>query len=217
MALSNWDIMAFGPDGKPCNGVLEGIDGQGSVEIYKNWVYVHHPKMWYEGSYFINDTVASIREGTVAIGSFRIHNICPNYQQAVFTFVQTYSFGDSARGGRSESRFMAGIGCYAYDQTGKKTDKDGYPEFVGVRQETADLFIEWLEKAVEDVYPFEGECKAWFKIVKDEFNKSGGTRFNQGDAYFASALGHDIPATEVGKQKETVLEKIINGMKSEDK
>jgi hypothetical protein len=113
MSLSNWDTLAFGPDGKSCNGVLEAIDGKGSVEIYKNWIYVHHPDMWVPGGPYVKDTIAEIHEGRLTIGRFRIVAAGGSQQQSVFVFAYTYSYGKKA--GEYKLKFMAGIGCCGWE------------------------------------------------------------------------------------------------------
>ena len=39
MALSNWDLLAIGKDGKSCDGIVKGKHA--SLEIYKNWGISH--------------------------------------------------------------------------------------------------------------------------------------------------------------------------------
>jgi hypothetical protein len=108
MALSNWDTMAFGPDGKSCNGVLKAIDGKGYIEIYKNWIYVHHPDMWVPGGPYVKDTIAEIRSGDLTLGRFHISAARGRQQQAVFVFAYTWKYEPV------DVRFMAGIGCYGW-------------------------------------------------------------------------------------------------------
>jgi hypothetical protein len=241
--------MAFGPDGKSCNGMLRGIDGKGSIEIYKNWVYVHHPDMWVEGGPYVKDTIAEIHEGYVTIGRFHIVAARGRQQQSVFVFAYTFTYQPS------EVRFMAGIGCYGWgDEVSKfakamkvdvskykdvytgsgmdekrtryhcltcvkeddtvedfrldKTEGDNLEaDFVGVDYFTKEEFMEWLEKVVEKDYIFDREAKEWFEKVKAESKNA--LRFNQGDQYFAKHLGIATPATEVGKQEETILTGVI--------
>jgi hypothetical protein len=108
MALSNWDTLAFGPDGKSCNGVLKAIDGKGYVEIYKNWIYVHHPDMWVPGGPYVKDTIAQIQSGDLTLGRFHISAIRGRQQQSVFVFAYTWTYQPQ------EIKFMAGIGCYGW-------------------------------------------------------------------------------------------------------
>lgn len=109
MALSNWDTLAFGPDGKSCNGVLKAIDGKGCIEIYKNWIYVHHPDMWVPNGPYVKDTIAEIRSGDLTLNRFHIVAARGRQQQSVFVFAYTWTYEPT------EVRFMAGIGCYGWE------------------------------------------------------------------------------------------------------
>jgi len=120
MALSNWDTLAFGPDGKPSNGKLTGFDGQ-SVEIYKNWLYVKDAKMFTEKRGFINETIALIESGNVTIANFDI-KATRGPQNAIFAYVETTNY--HVENDKHETKRMAGIGCYGYDSPEERVAED---------------------------------------------------------------------------------------------
>ena len=103
MALSSWDTLAFGPDGKSCSGSHEF--GKTKVEIYKNWIYVSNPEMWSGGS-FSEPTIAQINSGHVMLGGVNFRVARHDRQDAVFVLA-TSGYGD-------EASSICGIGCYGY-------------------------------------------------------------------------------------------------------
>jgi hypothetical protein len=73
-------------------------------------------------------------------------------------------------------------------------------DWVGVTPAT----IEWWAAHLEELeVPFEIDLKK-------------GQRFNQGDAYFAKALGEDVPATNAGEAEKPVMETIVERLKGGD-
>ena len=109
MALSNWDTLAFSNEGQPCNGVLKGFDDQ-TIAIYKNWAYVHDPKGWYEGLGFSKPVIAQINYGSVTVAGFNII-ACRGPQQAIFLYAECGKYEKD----RKQTKRMAGIGCYGFD------------------------------------------------------------------------------------------------------
>lgn len=187
MALSDWDTLAFGPDGKPCNGVFEHPNGC-SIEIYKNWAYIHAPKMWQEGySSFVYPTIAEFSEGSINICNFSSVAMRHEDQMSIFIFA---SYGEDIDG-EYQSKYFAGIGCSGYEDDGN---------WVGVKPETLRDFYAWLEE-------IHGADDEWVQKVKAEKP----LRFNQGDAYFASKLPMDLPATAPGEAKAPLIIDMMKG------
>ncbi len=111
MALSNWDSLSFGPDGKPSNGVFESVKGSSSIEIYKNWVYLRNPKMWQERSSYTKPTIAEIQSADISFDTLVIKAERHDSQNAVFVFASEFIYEE---GKPSNSRYFAGIGCYGF-------------------------------------------------------------------------------------------------------
>lgn len=110
MALSNWDIMAFGPKGEPCNGefhIAENI----SVDIYKNWLYLRDANAWHDNVGFIKPTIMSINSGVLQYGNAHIYAERFDYQSSVFVLVEASHI---SKRGKYKCEYMGGIGCSSY-------------------------------------------------------------------------------------------------------
>lgn len=70
MALSNWDLLAFDLDG-PCHGSLVNHAGV-TVEIYKNWLYLHDRGKGDGPSPYTGDVVGEVHAGTLQLGYWDI-------------------------------------------------------------------------------------------------------------------------------------------------
>jgi len=108
MAMSNWDMLGMDQDFKPCSG-LKNLSGDASVELYKNWLYVHDKRMWKEDGPFENDTIAQINDGYVIMSDFEI-TAKRGPQDSIFCMISLRSWEK-----KEDSRWFAGIGCYGYD------------------------------------------------------------------------------------------------------
>lgn len=111
MALSDYDCLAFGPDGKPSNGVLNCPDGQ-SVEIRKNWLYVHDKKMWHKDRGYIKHTIAQFNEGDIHIAGLSIIGKRGRQENIFFVFVEYNAYPGK---GKHISLHMAGVAAYGWD------------------------------------------------------------------------------------------------------
>lgn len=69
MALSDYVHMAFDTNGKSCGSSFAFKNGF-SPELYKNWIYLHHPRAWktLKNPTFIKDVIAQINSGSMTIG-----------------------------------------------------------------------------------------------------------------------------------------------------
>jgi len=113
MGLSDWDMLAFGTDGKPSNGVIEGFVEGASCEIYKNWLYVHDGAMWVDNRSYLEPTIAEIHQGVLALSDFSIVAV-RGPQAAIFVVVTSTRFHKPIEGEPyrpPDVRRMAGIGC----------------------------------------------------------------------------------------------------------
>lgn len=237
MALSNWDTLAFGPTGKPCNGIFVSREIETSVELYKNWAYIRNPKMWTNNGSFVKPTIAQFNEGSLTIGGMELR-AKRGPQSSIFLFCKSYDspFSPDVYGG--------GIGCAGFDDearlvlkslgregeykpgdwcssttilggkkihevvnmaTNETIEHKGYDLdelWIGVTPETLSEFMSWLEEIVDE---YGKDAEEWLVEVK----ASKPLRFNQGDAYFARAVGQKIPITEPGKANGTLLNSMI--------
>jgi hypothetical protein len=219
MALSNWDTLAFGLDGQPCNGVFSH-EGN-SVQIYKNWIYISSEKMWTEESGFSKNVIAAIERGTVQLAGFNIRVV-----EAHFCGVGVYGFqdnvpmvlkklgreGDEDKGTWIEGSTHGGDKGAQYHiqniETGEKIvfhdeDKDGKYEimsnWVGVEPDTANQLFEWISQLAE--FEQDEGMEEWIEKCRT----AKALRFNQGDQYFADNMGFDVPTTEVGEAEKPII------------
>lgn len=227
MALSNWDLLAFDTEGNPSDGVFKV--GNTEVQIYKNWLYVSNPKMWRKGeSNFIKPVIAHVsNDAYVDVGNVEIITKCNKHQCAIFVFCKS-GFG-------KVMQCMAGIGCYGFlDTAAIYADKMGLDSklnwmestiygnptinitrftdtgdienhevpsemgisfedsWVGVDHETYRSFLEFLEGQSEPDY---------FKRIRAQTP----VRFNQGDRYFADAVGKEVPKTPIEQSTSPMI------------
>lgn len=109
MALSNWDTLSIGNDGKSCDGTVKGK--LASLEIYKNWAYVSSEKMYQEGGHYIEPVIASVNSGDLQIGDLDINAIRHPSQNSIFVFVDASTYDENSK---EAPNYFAGIGCYGY-------------------------------------------------------------------------------------------------------
>ena len=83
----------------------------------------------------------------------------------------------------------------------KKPDLDDM--WCGVNLKTSVAFLEWLKKVAPAEY---------FEKIK----LNNARRFNQGDAYFASQLGTELPTSEIGKSTSPIFNQIIKSWESDE-
>ena len=90
MALSNWDLLAIGKDGKSCDGTVKGKFA--SLEIYKNWAYLSSEEMYREGGHFSKPVIGSIISGDFEIAGLSIVAIRHSLQNSIFVFVDASTY-----------------------------------------------------------------------------------------------------------------------------
>jgi len=86
MAISDYAHMAFDEKANPIEAKI--CKGDASVEIYKNWLYVHDKNMWHKGCGYCEDTIAQIQDGHMYLGGFEILAKRIELQSAVFTICE---------------------------------------------------------------------------------------------------------------------------------
>ena len=108
MALSNWDCMAFGPSGSPCNGIF-AMAGNARLEIYKNWCYINDEDAWVESHGMRKPCIIRIEEGVIEYAQTEITAVRHTGQAAIFVYAEHIEYEPE----RIETNF-AGVGCYSY-------------------------------------------------------------------------------------------------------
>ena len=109
MALSNWDLLAIGKNGKSCDGVVKGKNA--SLEIYKNRAHIHSEEMWIEECGYLKPIIATVDQGNLNICNLDIYTIRHKLQNSIFVFVDA---GYYDKNSKKHNNFFAGIGCYGY-------------------------------------------------------------------------------------------------------
>lgn len=146
MALSNWDTLAFDHEGKICYKNITNKQGN-ILEIYKNWVFIKAPKMWYEGCEYNEPIIAEFWEGEIHLANFEIF-ATRGRQESIFVFAIYKDDND-------KTQLYSGIGSYVYD------DDEGW---VGVSQTTFEEFLEWLNENFYDQHC--ERTKKWFENIE---------------------------------------------------
>ncbi len=118
MALSNWDTLSFGSDGKPNDGSISTFDGNASVSLYKNWLHVSDSKAWHANGSFIGNIIAKVEEGEIEISGFSIAAV-RGPQNSVICYIVTRNIDNY-----SDVKRMFGIGGYGYSDPLDKILKD---------------------------------------------------------------------------------------------
>ena len=112
MALSNWDTLAFGSDGKPCEGEFEAPNTGAKIEIYKSQIHVHHPDMWTDNTGYTKPIIAVMHKGDVRVAGFNIEATRYAPQHGVFVVASCQK--NPKNKDFYEEQYFAGIGCSGY-------------------------------------------------------------------------------------------------------
>jgi len=231
MALSNWDTLAIGSNGKSSEGEFTFSSGT-TVELYKNWAYIANDKMWIEGSSsFTEPTIAQFTEGHIHLGGVELY-AKRGKQSGIYLFAKA-GYGETLQ-------CFGGIGCYGYGSTFKEYCEQRNIPYEPYDYSSSELVdgewrdtVGWFGKGKKkrpdlildkdvDLNPWIGvtketiaDYKKWVtKLHKDEYidkdwlnsiNWDELIRFNQGDAFFAEQLGTDLPASSPEKSNEPII------------
>lgn len=123
MSISCWDTMAFDTEGQPSDGTLTVPSGA-SVEIYKNWLYVRHPKMWIKENGYDKSVIAEIHHGEVQVARFEIKAAKHDKQNATFFYVEHAEYPED---GETIVHYMCGMAAYGY-KSNLDWLKENHPE-----------------------------------------------------------------------------------------
>lgn len=122
MALSNWDTLAIGTEGKSVAGGAKF--GTLSVEIYKNWLYLRKDDMvddTEEESSCNRNVLGSINQGDMYLFGVNIKAV-RGPQNAIFVYANMYGKrhyekqedGTMKEISKDPNLYFCGIGCYGY-------------------------------------------------------------------------------------------------------
>lgn len=123
MALSNWDLLAVNQDGETVSG---NINHSGvRIEIYKNWLYIHHPEAWIEGGgSFVKPVVMQINDGDIHYGGWTIKaRRGPQRGVFVVAYSPQYWFTEpdqAEKFNRGKPVLIAGCGVSGYEDENEK-------------------------------------------------------------------------------------------------
>lgn len=184
MALSNWDTFAMDLHGCPVHGSFTSTQGV-TVEVYKNGLYVNDPETWKEGT-FSKPVVASIEEGSLRYRDVYIWAI-RGPQDGIYACIWERNYNPNQTNG------IIAIGVYGYDGE----------NWTGIERSSTAWFTGQLKAVPSGV------------DLPEEFNRlclDHGFRYNQGDAYFATHIGKNIPATLPGEAEEPVIDDVLKAI-----
>lgn len=241
MALSDWDTLAFDQDGNACAGIIKGADGANveiyKNWLYVRDPQTWTPESQFVEPTVanVNDgTVdiagfhieASRHSEQQAIFALIVHSDsneprwmagigCSGYSDP------TEAIARAAKvdlGKWEEIRYGSRHGpngnfhmlyCFSGDRMQEfqvPWNDDLEAQWIGVLPETRDAFFAWLEDKVRDGGDG-GPNRAWLAKCRE----NGGLRFNQGDMFFANAVGVEAAeiATRVGEAADPILMQMI--------
>jgi hypothetical protein len=219
MALSNWDTLAVNHRGESMNGNFTAPNGI-QVQFYKNWLYLRDEASWREGDPYIKNTVGEIRQGDMDYRGIEIR-AKRGPQRGVYAVV-THGWGDDLTG-------MAGCAVLGYvDPPAPCQCNDGCRTYychedgeemmahcgtcdivvpdsiwVGVSPECNTFLMQFLEELHKETSK---ETSAFSKMAAGLIKA---VRFNQGDAFFAAALGVEVPMTPPGEADPTFFQQMF--------
>jgi hypothetical protein len=108
--------MSFDNDSNPSNGVMNCPGGR-SVELYKNWAYIHDKKAWHKGTGFTAPIVAQIILGKGRVSGI---NVCAKRgpQESLFLFAEHAEYPKRVKSGVPSVTIytrMAGVAGYGWE------------------------------------------------------------------------------------------------------
>lgn len=117
MALSNWDTLAVDHKGESVGGSWTSPAGV-TVEFYKNWLYVRHPKAWTKASSFIKPVIMQINSGDFTYLDVNIHAV-RGPKNGVYAAIWTSKYQEQSKEKGAPYvpptvTGMVGIGCYGF-------------------------------------------------------------------------------------------------------
>lgn len=113
MALSDYAHMAFDSDGKSCDSHFAFKNGF-APELYKNWVYLHHPRAWktLKKPSYIKDTLAQISSCNMTMGDVVMIVERTKDHRGCLVFMYTSHYHKNKP---TEHEFFSGMAVYGWD------------------------------------------------------------------------------------------------------
>ena len=219
MALSNWDTLAVNLKGKAQAGAFISPCGV-SVEIYKNWVYLHDPKAWREGGQFCEDVIMELQHGDLQYMDVEIRAVHgpQNGIYVVCWHVDYQSPGKDGIPGPTKYTGMIGCGVSGFDKE----------DWVGVKPDSVEFLQKWIsnkertwtdeevDEMLLDLNNPDIDPKDWEQELREDHifdfpeeiagvKLDQAIRYNQGNMYFAEKVGMDLDATKPGESDDPAL------------
>jgi hypothetical protein len=226
MALSNWSSIGYNTKGKECIAEFEWekiiqenpkLAAKYFCDIYKNWIKI--------GNLADKEIAVTMQSGDIHYGSVHIYaKRGKKDERRCFFIIENYitdvpynmEIKDwKKQPGRSHKEFMAGIGTYAFTNSGREVGitKDCKKEFIGFLKEygfhcshlysTKDKKLK-NKRTGKILFTDDKDFTKWFNKVKASKNK----KYNQGTLYFAKHGIKNNPLLELGKKKHAKPKKI---------
>jgi hypothetical protein len=229
MALSNWDTLAFNLNG-PCSGKADA--GGWRVEIYKNWLYVHHDDV----------LVTTIQDASMRIGTWEIR-ARRGPQEGIY--LVAWSAQLDADGTYRDKALLVGCGVYGFtdpaddyadliatlgvdpalvgtvysgDQHEPKlvafTPEGGQiviaercrpAEFVGVQPASVQYLRDVVDEVIKENTVAVLNESYWPGPELAVIDWDHALRANQGDMFFESRAGTEVTGTPPGEADTPVL------------
>lgn len=228
MALSNWDTLAINQEGAFSDGDFIDSENEFVISIYKNWLYLRDVVGWTPKSDFIESTIAQIQSGEMQYKRASIHAV-RGPQNGIYVLVE------SGHGETLRAMVGCGVSGYVYPPTecGHDANLEGAmscngvtycvvcnarirdAEWKGVSEECVGFLRNMLTEAVPGY--LEGEERESHVYQKMANGLGSAKRFNQGDAFFAGALGQPLAtvASTPAQTMEPIITELIDAMKNE--
>jgi len=195
VALSNWDLLAFDENAKPCNGRFHPIKkSRFWIEIYKNWVYFHGPKTK-RGE---NGFSTQINQGDIQIGRFKIIAQRIELQEAVFVFTSWSSPKFK------KFHWMVGIGCSAYDDPLPRLCKAA-----GINPKNWDHVVHGWSSCNKDNKRVDDDDEGYITVEAFKFNKGETKVIRRKRGYFHKPEFEYLDSQYVGVSPE-LYEKFLH-------
>ena len=219
MALSNWSSIGYNPKGKECIAEFEWenkdedpkLTTKHYCNMYKNWLKI--------GSQEDKELLITMESGYISYAGIGIDAARGKkdprrcffiIQQRVTTVPYDWNVKNwKKQPGRSHNEFMAGVGTYAFTDSGREVGitKDCKKEFIAFLKNygiTERLIHIGKDKKLKNretgkpLFPDNKDFIKWFNKIKASKNK----KYNQGTLYFAKHGIMGNPLLALGKKKK---------------
>jgi len=194
MALSNWATAAWNEKGEPTIARMKLDDLY--IELYKTYISIADEKAWREGEMFIKPWVIHVYEGCMEYRRIRICAARAKAQQGIFFYIYD----------TKTEKMLLGIGVYGFNDhpskcrkweeiDGEKVCVDWEDEWIGIKKETFQEFLEWLKRVPEE------KAWHWFSMPRPPEIKEF-WYYNQGTLYIVEHLSKQQVTDEDIKDQE---------------